>query len=162
MTEEEGLGSVQQPVLSVRAPVQVPVEAARAWFLSLEEHPDRYSFDTHQGFEFEQGGFGEQGARFSTRETFLCLTVELRFELVDVGEKTFSFRLVRPSALGVWGRFEIEEADGSQSLLSLHIGSETRLGHLLLRCYPLARVIHRQISAEVRHIRRSMERVYGG
>lgn len=161
VTEEEDLESVQKPVLSVQAPVRVPVEAAKDWFLSLEEHPERYSFDTHLGFEFEQGSFGQPGARFSTRETFLFLTIELLFELADVGERTFSFSLVRPSALGVWGRFEIEGADGDQSLLSLHIGSETRLGHLLLRCYLLARVIHRQISAEVRHIRRSMERVHG-
>ncbi|MGD2105751.1 MAG: hypothetical protein PVJ55_11645, partial [Anaerolineae bacterium] len=68
---------MREPVLSVQASVDVPTRAARDWFLSLEEHPERYGFDTHQGFQFVEGGFGEAGARFKTREKFLFLTLEL-------------------------------------------------------------------------------------
>lgn len=147
-------------ILSTEATVDVPLEAARDWFLSLEEHPERYTFDTHEGFDFKEGDFGEEGARFRTREKFLFLNLELLFELIEVRETAFWFQLHRPSWLEVWGRFEIQEQDGRQSVLSLHVGSETRFGQLLLRCYPLAAAVHRQIRAEVRHIKRSMERVH--
>lgn len=148
-------------ILHVETEIDVPLQAARSWFLSLEEHPDQYEFDTHEGFEFGSGGFGEEGARFKTRERFLFLKLELRFELTEVGEKAFSFWLIRPSWIRIWGRFEIEEEGEEQSCLSLRIGSETQVGQLLLRFYPVAAVLHRQIRDEVHHIKRSMERAYG-
>ncbi len=151
---------MRKAILSVQADADVPVEAARDWFLSLEDHPERYTFETHEGFEFEEGGFGEVGARFRTRETFLFLKLELLFELGKVEENAFWFWLLRPSSLGVWGGFEIEADGESQSALTLSIGSETRVGQLLLRFSPLATLVHGQISDEVQHIRRSMERVY--
>jgi hypothetical protein len=147
-------------ILSAQAKVDVPKQAARNWFLSLKEHPERYTFDTHQGFEFEGGGFGEVGARFRTRERFLFLKVELLFELAEVRETAFSFWLSRPSCIGVWGRFEIEGNKDGQSVLSLDVGSETRLGQLLLRFYPVAVAIHRQIRAEIHHVKGSMEQVH--
>lgn len=151
---------MRKAILKVHTEVGVPVEAAREWFLSLQEHPERYSFETHEGFEFEKGGFGEVGAQFKTRERFLFAKLGLLFELKDVRERTFSFRLIQPSHLGIWGRFEIHGNNGESSLW-LYIGSETRLGQLMLRCYPVAATIHRQIRDEVCHIRGSMERVYG-
>jgi hypothetical protein len=139
----------------------VSAEEARDWFFSLEEHPERYAFETHEGFEFESGGFGDVGARFRTRERFFFAKLELLFELKEVGERAFSFRLIRPSFLGIWGRFAID-GGGEQSSLSLQIGSESRAGQLLLRCYPVAVAVHRQICGEVRHIKQSMERFCGG
>jgi hypothetical protein len=150
---------VRKAILGVQTDVGVPIESAREWFLSLQDHPDRYAFETHEGFEFEEGGFGEVGARFKTRERFLFVKVALLFELKDVRQRAFLFRLIQPSFLGIWGRFQIEQDDG-QSCLVLAIGSETRVGQLMLRCYPVAAVIHRQIRAEVHHIKQSMERVY--
>ncbi len=151
---------VRKAILSVETVVDVPPAAARNWFLSLSEHPERYRFDTHQGFEFEQGRFGEVGARFRTRERFLCLSLELWFELVEVGEDVFAFRLIKPFSLGIWGRFEIDGREEAQSVLALRIGAETRGGQLFLRVYPVAAAIHRQICREVGHIRQSMERTY--
>ena len=150
---------MREPILGVRTDVAAPVEAVRDWFLSLQDHPERYAFETHGGFAFEKGGFGERGAEFTTRERFLLVTLELRFELTEVGERAFSFRLLRPAALEIWGRFEIEEAGPGRSFLALRIGSESRAGQLLLRCYPVAASIHRQICGEVRHIKRSVEAV---
>lgn len=152
---------MRKAILRVQSEVDVPVEAARDWFLSLEEHPGRYSFETHEGFSFEEGGFGEVGARFSTRERFFFLKLKLEFELQRVRKRAFSFRLIRPSFLGIWGRFDLDGIDG-KSCLSLEVGSETRVGQLMLRCYPVAVAIHRQIRCEVRHIARSMECVHGG
>lgn len=148
---------MRESILGVQTEVEAPVDDVRDWFLSLEEHPERYAFETHGGFSFEEGGFGEAGARFTTQEQFLVFPVELQFELTDVREKAFAFRLLRPSTLEIWGRFEIEQADAGQSLLALRIGSETRAGQLFLRCYPVAAAVHRQICGEVRHIKESVE-----
>ena len=148
---------MREPILGVRTEVSAPVDAVRGWFLSLKDHPERYAFETHGGFTFEEGGFGEPGARFTTREQFLFVPIELRFELTDVQESTFSFRLLRPAVLEIWGRFEIERAGAERSLLALRIGSETRAGQLFLRFYPVAAVVHRQICGEVRHIKQSIQ-----
>ena len=151
---------MRKAILTAQTEVDAPVEAARDWFLSLQEHPERYTFETHEGFQFEQGSFGEDGARFTTRERFFFLKLGLHFELTEVREASFRFSLARPSSIGVWGRFEIEEGNEAGSRLSLAIGSETRAGQLLLRCYPVAAAVYRQIHQEVRHIKRSMEKVY--
>lgn len=149
---------MRRPILGAQARVRVPLEEARDWFLSLKEHPERYEFDTHEGFKFVQGSFGEVGARFRTREKFLFVRIELLFELTAIRESAFRFRLVRPFS-GVWGRFDLEEMGDGETSLSLVVGSETRGGQLLLSCYPVAAVVHRQIQREVSHIKASMESV---
>ena len=151
---------MRKPILNAQAVVDVSVEQARHWFLSLEEHPERYQFDTHEGFEFVEGGFGEIGARFKTQERFFCLKLGLLFKLTAVGESEFWFSLIRPASLQVWGRFDISRGDEGRSLLCLAVGSETRLGQSLLHSFPVATAVHRQIHREVAHIKASMERVY--
>jgi len=151
---------VRRPVLSAQADVGVSVEEARDWFLSLKEHPERYQFDTHEGFQFVDGAFGEVGARFKTREAFLFIRIELLFELTKVSETAFWFRLVRPVSMEIWGRFDIAAAEDQGTRLSLDIGSDTKAGQLILRCYPVAAAVHRQIQREVRHIKQSMERTF--
>lgn len=151
---------MREPVLSAQIDVNVSVEQARDWFLSLKEHPERYQFDTHEGFQFVEGDFGEIGARFKTREKFLFMKLELLFELTEVRGSKFWFRLIRPLRMGIWGSFDIEGAGEQETRLSLDIGSETRAGQLMLRCYPVAVVVHRQIYREVSHIKRSMEQTF--
>lgn len=148
---------MSRPVLTAQALVHAPSDGVRRWFLSLQEEPERYQFDTHAGFEFVEGDFGEIGARFKTLEEFLFLRLELLFELTEVSESEFSFRLVRPMSLRIWGRFDIEGAGKQKTWLSLNIGSETRVGQLILRCYPVAAAVRRQIQREVRHIKTSIE-----
>lgn len=148
---------MREAILAVETEVDAPVAGVRDWFLSLEEYPERYAFETHQGFEFAEGGFGEPGARFSTRETFFFLKLRLRFELEAVEDRAFSFRLMRPACLKIWGQFGIEEAMEGRSVVGLRIGSETRLGQILLRFYPIAAAIHRQICGELGNIRASIE-----
>ncbi|MFO7742562.1 MAG: hypothetical protein R6X31_09650 [Anaerolineae bacterium] len=152
---------MRSPILTAQAVVDVPLDQAREWFLSLKEHPDRYQFDTHAGFEFVEGSFGEVGARFETQEKFLFFPLRFLFELTKVEESEFWFRLIRPLPMGIWGRFGIEEVGKGRTRLSLDIGSETGVGQLLLRWYPVGSLIRQQIHREVGHIRSSMERMSG-
>ncbi|MGD2144674.1 MAG: hypothetical protein PVF54_09385 [Anaerolineae bacterium] len=148
-------------ILDAQAVVDVSEDEARDWFLSLRDHPERYEFEAHGGFEFVEGSFGQPGARFRTRERFCFLRLELLFELTEVRQTEFWFRLARPSSMGVHGRFRLHGVDPGTTTLSLAIKAETRIGQLMLRCYPVAAAIHQQIQREVRHIRSSMENVYG-
>jgi len=138
--------------------VEVPPSEAKQWFMALEEHPERYQFDTHAGFRFESGNFGEPGALFRTRERFHGIRLTLHFKLTTIGEWHFRFRLLRPP-LPVWGTFVIAPLDEHTSL-TLEIGGASPLGRVILRL-PLVRgAIERQIRGEVEHIKASMERVY--
>lgn len=152
---------MKSPILAAHAVVDAPPEQARQWFLSLKERPERYQFDTHEGFEFVQGGFGEIGARFKTREEFLFLRLELLFELTAIRQSGFSFRPIRPASLGIWGRFRTEEIGEARTRLSLEIGSDRCVGRVMLRFFPVAAAIQRQIGNEVSHIKTSMERMPG-
>ena len=143
--------------LEAQTRVEVSQEAARRWFLDLKEHPERYQFETHAGFTFTQGDFGEVGARFETQERFYGLRLTLRFELTEVGETEVRFRVLRPPA-PVWGAFILEAEGPQQTLLTLRIGSDSQLGATFLNL-PLVRgAVQRQIQAEVDNIRDSMER----
>ena len=146
-------------MISAEKEVSVPVDGARDWFLSLEEHPERYRFATHEGIEFAGGNFGDVGARFKTRETFYFLKLELLFELVDVDESSFRFRLIRPAWMDVWGMFSVRESGPGSVVLRLEIGSNTRRGQRWLKLSPVAATIRRQIMGEVDHIGESMEKV---
>ena len=144
--------------ITAQAPVRVSVGRARRWFMELETHPERYRFETHAGFAFTQGGFGEIGAHFQTWERFFGLKLTLGFELTEVADTRFRFRLARPP-LPVWGAFTIEPVDGEMVELRLAIGGTSRLGNWFLRL-PLVRgAIGRQIRGEVEHIKASMEAV---
>jgi hypothetical protein len=151
---------MSEAVLRAETRVDVTLEQARAWFFSLKEHPERYQFATHEGFAFVQGDFGEVGARFRTRERFHFLKTELLFELTEIREHAFRFRVLRPGgSLRIWGTFGLE-ADGGAVRLSLEIGARTRAGQLLLRSPPVASAVGQQIEGEVENIKASMERVY--
>ena len=144
-------------IISAQRLVNVPLDRARAWFLSLRDHPERYRFATHDGIEFVQGNFGEVGSRFRTRESFYYLRLALHFELVEVNETSFRFQLVSPTWLHVWGAFTVRELSPEATSLHLGVGSTSRLGRLWLRFYPLTGAIRQQITQEVVHIKASME-----
>jgi len=148
-------------VISAEREVNVSVDRARDWFLSLEEHPERYRFATHEGIEFVGGNFGDVGARFRTREKFYFLKLELFFELADVDETSFRFRLMRPAWMNVWGMFSMRELSPGTVTLRLEIGSDTRRGQSWLKFSPAAAAIRQQITGEVDHIKESMETVMG-
>jgi hypothetical protein len=150
---------MESVVIKAGATVYVRIAQARQWFLELETHPERYQFETHAGFAFVQGGFGEIGARFQTWEQFYGLKLVLCFELTGAGDMHFRFRLVRP-ALPVWGAFVIEEMPSNNTSLSLEIGGTTRLGACFLWLPPVRGAVRRQIHGEVEHIKASMEAIY--
>ena len=150
---------MEPAVIKAEATVHVHIAQARQWFVELETYPERYQFETHAGFAFTEGNLGKIGARFQTREQFYGLKLALHFELTEVGDRHFRFRLIRP-ALPVWGAFVMEEAPGDNTTLSLRVGGTTRLDAWLLR-FPLVRdAVQRQIHGEIEHIKASMEAIY--
>jgi hypothetical protein len=148
-------------VISAEREVSVSVDRARDWFLSLEDHPERYRFATHQGIEFVGGNFGDVGARFKTREKFYFLSLDLLFELVDVDDTSFRLRLVRPAWMDVWGVFSMRELSPGRVSLRLEIGSDTRRGAAWLKFAPVTAAVRQQIRGEVDHIKESMESAWG-
>jgi hypothetical protein len=147
------------PVLRASVGIDASLERVREWFLSLDEHPERYEFGTHSGFVFTKGSFGDEGAQFETREQFAGVRIRLRFQLMDVDQRHFTFRLLEPP-LAVWGAFEMEPALDSGSRLSLLIDSESRWARGFLRLPLIHGAVLRQIQREVSHIKESLERLY--
>jgi hypothetical protein len=148
-------------IVQAAAQVNVSTTQARQWFLDLKTHPERYQFETHAGFAFTQGNFGEIGARFQTWERFHGLRANLHFELTQTGESHFHFRLLRPP-LPIWCAFRlIEETTDNTTNLHLEVGGTTSLGLWFLRLPLIKRTIQRQIQSEVDHIKASMEAVHG-
>jgi hypothetical protein len=146
----------EQPVLQAISDIEVSQQQARAWFLSLADHPERYTFDSHAGFTFTEGEFGEPGARFQTTERFQGLTVTLKFKLTDVAQDRFTFSLLAP-VRGIWGYFELQPAGAGATRLVLAIGSRRRLQRGLLKLPLIRRSVQQQIEGEVAHIKQSME-----
>jgi hypothetical protein len=148
---------LSENVISAEREVNTSVDRAREWFLSLKDHPERYRFGTHEGFEFVEGNFGDVGSRFKTREKFRFLNLELLFELVEVDDVSFRFQLISPAWIDVWGRFSMLELKPGIILLRIEIGSDTRRGETWLKFPPVAGAIREQITGEVEHIKESIE-----
>ena len=147
---------MQYMAIQAETAVNVSVAQARQWFLELETHPERYQFETHAGFAFSQGNFGEIGARFQTWEQFHGLKINLHFELTAASDHHFQFRLLRPP-LPIWGAFFIEKTSDNTTNLRLEVGGTTALGQCLLQLPLVQKTIQRQIQSEVEHIKASME-----
>ncbi|NLE45601.1 MAG: hypothetical protein GX620_12845 [Chloroflexi bacterium] len=145
------------PVLSACKTSAVSLAFAREWFLDLEQHPDRYRFASHAGFQFSDGGFGEVGAQFSTVERFLGVPIRLKFELTDVATDHFRFRLIRPP-FPVWGEFSLQEVATDHTAVVLSLGGARDLGRVFLRLPVVRKAITDQIQREVLHVKESMER----
>ena len=146
----------EHPIIRAATEVLVPSAEARCWFVDLETHPERYQFETHAGFAFGAGDFGEIGARFQTWEEFLGLTINLHFELTETSDSHFRFRLIRPP-LPIWGAFTIKERTGSSIDLGLEVGGTSRAGEWFLRLPIVRPVVQQQITSEIEHIKASME-----
>jgi hypothetical protein len=179
------VAGVRPFVLEAEANVRVGVAQARQWFLDLEAHPERYVQNTHAGFAFTQGGFGQTGSRFVTWERFYGLKLALHFELGEVGGQRFRFVLRRPP-LPIWGAFMIEALDrealdrealdrealdlegrekdtvrASECVrLALRLGGMASVGEWFLTCPLVRKAVERQIGYEVEHIKASMEALY--
>lgn len=153
------LDTQQPPSLLAEATVMVSPDQARAWFLSLADHPERYQFESHGGFTFTEGRFGDPGARFQTEEQFHGVRVTLKFELVDVSEQRFDFRVLSP-VRGIWGYFELRPDRAGGTRLRLGVGSDRPLQRRFLRLPLVSGAVQRQISQEVAHIKQSMESLY--
>ena len=147
---------MERAILTTQTTIQASIGQARRWFSELQTHPERYRFETHSGFAFTQGNFGEIGSHFQTQEQFCGLKLTLCFELTGVEDTHFRFRLTSPS-LPIWGAFTLEEAGDEATELRLSIGGTARLGKCFLRLPLIRGAIQRQIHSEVEHIKVSME-----
>lgn len=150
---------METEILEARARVGVDLERARQWFLDLKTHPERYAFETHEGFTFTRGDFGQTGAQFETREAFHGLRIRLRFELVELGAQSFRFRLLKPP-FPIWGAFVLEPVTAGEVVLRLVIGSAGPMGRLVLSFPPIRNAVLGQIRGEVEHIRDAIEATY--
>ncbi len=148
-----------RPGIVSRVSIKVSPAQARAWFLSLADHPERYRFDTHKGFSFSQGRIGEVGARFETEEIFSGLRLRLRFEVVRVTADQFCFVLLAPLS-AIWGRFRLTPQGTNQTELQLEVGSSHITRRLILTCPVVRTAIQHQIDRETAHIKGSMEAIY--
>jgi hypothetical protein len=150
---------LEHPIIQAATAVRVTSAEGRQWFLDLESHPERYQFETHAGFAFSRGNFGENGARFQTWERFLGLTINLHFELIETSNTQILFRLIRPP-LPIWCAFAVKEVTGDTIDLSLKVGGTSRAGEQLLRLPIVRGIIQRQITSEIEHIKTSMETLH--
>ena len=159
-SSERRLNLMNNPVLIAETRVNVPVDFATAWFLALADHPGRYAFESHAGFVFTQGEFGEPGARFQTEEGFAgFVKLVLKFELVEVEDHRFIFKVLSPTP-DIWGYFELEPTSQNTTHLRLAVGSDRSFRRRLLGL-PLVRgAIQHQIEGEVAHISKSMTSLY--
>ena len=146
-------------IIQAAAQVHVSAAQARQWFLDLETHPERYRFETHTGFAFTQGGFGQVGARFQTWEQFHGLRINLHFEITETSDAHFRFHLLRPP-LPIWCAFAIEKIADDVTNLRLEVGGTTSTGVQLLRLPLVIGAIQKQIQSEVDHIKASMGTAY--
>ena len=149
-------------MISAEEVINVSTEQARDWFFSLEEHPERYRFDTHNGIEFVHGSFGKVGSRFKSREKLSILKTELLFEVTKVGETWFRLKLINPSWADAWARFSMQELSPDSISLQIEIGSDTQRGRSWLKFAPVKNAIRKQITGEVAHIKEAMESEFGG
>ncbi len=146
----------RKPVLSAATEIPVGKDRVRAWFLSLADHPERYTFESHAGFTFTQGAFGEPGARFQTTERFQGISVTLKFELLEVQEDRFVFHLRKPMR-SIWGFFELTEgAQEKTTRLQLAVGSDRPLQRRFLQLPGVRGAVETQITREVANIKRSI------
>jgi hypothetical protein len=147
-----------QVVLSAETNIHVPVNFARSWFLELADHPERYSFESHAGFTFTQGEFGEPGAHFQTEERFAKIA-KLKFELTEVAEHRFTFKLRKPIR-HIWGYFSLDPGGRTNTRLRLAIGSDRQLQRKMLQIPPIRSAVQHQIEGEVANIANSMSTLY--
>jgi hypothetical protein len=151
---------MHDPVLIAATLVNVPVDFATAWFLALADHPERYAFESHAGFVFTQGEFGEPGARFQTEERFAgFVKLVLKFELAEVEDRRFVFDVLSPTR-DIWGYFELEPASRNSTHLRLAVGSHRSIQRRLLGLPLLRGALQHQIEGEVAHISNSMVSLY--
>ena len=148
-------------MISAEEVINVSTEQARDWFFSLEDHPERYRFGTHDGIEFVRGNFGEVGSRLITREKLSFLRLKFLFEVVEVGPSSFRLRLIKPGWVNAWVAFSTQELSPDSVSLQLEVGSYTGLGQRWLKFAPVKNAIHKQITGEVAHIKEAMESEFG-
>ena len=143
-------------LLTAKTDVNVNIEDVRHWFLGLKEHPEHYTFASHEGFYFTEGDFGEVGARFYTKERFSGILAKLSFSLTKVTDNSFTFELTKPIR-NVQGEYTLTERERDITTVSLSVFARTRQILRLFKIKPFSQAVENQINREVQHIKTKIE-----
>lgn len=143
-------------MMSAYTDVEVSIDDAIQWFLSLKDNPEHYTFATHQGFYFIEGDFGKTGALFYTKERFYGILLKLTFRLTQITPTSFTFDLVKP-VHGIKGKYALERRSDTITTITLSVYAQSNTARQLFKLRPFYIAIKNQISGEVQHVKRSME-----
>lgn len=129
-------------------------------FNYLENNPNKYSFDSHEGIFPVKGKFTEEGSIFKTKERFGFIPLTLTFETLGLDKNSFEFKLIKPCKnLDIIGEFKVKEEKKNKSKLFLTIYSENEyvFNHILLSIIfitPIRLLISKQLKKELRFIKK--------
>jgi hypothetical protein len=145
-------------VMTAKADIHVDINRARSWFLNLKDHPERYAFDSHEGFTFIDGDFGEVGAQFYTIEHFRGIRTKLTFTITEVTPSSFIFEVTKPLRK-IKGEFKLLELADDMTEITLSVFAPNNIIKRLFDVKPFYQAVYSQISGEVQHIKTSMENI---
>lgn len=141
-------------------------QEVKQWLKTLENDPKKYKFDTHQGFQLESGTLSKTGATFTTQEIFAGLKFSFNFQVTEVSQNKFEFKLIKPSwlaSLGIKGKFKTVPVSDQQTILQLIIFNKANdfftrvVAMLFLYLSPVRFLVANQINKEVRFVKNSIE-----
>lgn len=167
LDEERGLFRFMK--IRATALIEAGKDELLTWFDQIAAEPQQYQFKTHQGVSIESGSLTEPGSVFTTQEKFLGITLKLRFTVTAADPALgLEFKLITPglSWLGIRGRFDYQLLEPKLIRLDLTIFNHpsTFLKRIVSGAFylsPLRLLVARQISREVRFIRRGVEEFEG-
>ncbi len=163
--ENQGLYRFSQ--IQAKELIDAPVKQVEEWLRSLESNPEKYQFDTHQGVRVLSGKLSKVGAVFATKEKFLGMMMELKFQVVKVSKSEFEFVLISLGwlkKLGVRGKFVLVPVAVDQTVLQLIVFNKMDgfgkriMAMMLLYLSPVRFLVARQIGKEVRLVKREVEK----
>ena len=138
----------------------------KQWLKNLEKNPKKYNFDTHQGFQLKSGTLSEPTSVFKTQEIFAGLKFSFNFQVTEVSQNKFEFKLIKPSwlaSLGIKGKFKTVPVSDQQTILQLIIFNQANdyftrvVAMLFLYLSPVRFLIAKQINKEVKFVKSSIE-----
>ena len=143
-------------LLTAETDVHVNIDNVRQWFMGLKEHPEQYTFASHEGFFFTEGDFGEVGARFYTKERFSGLLAKLTFSLTEVTANSFTFELIKPLR-NIKGQYALAQREQNITTVTLSVYARTKNIIRLFDIKPFSQAVKNQINREVQHIKTKIE-----
>ena len=134
-------------IAEAHVPVNASPDVIAQWFRDLDEHPERYVFESHLNLELISGNWGEVSSVIQTTEDFGLQPVVLQFTFIAVDDHSFSLHLIDYPVI-------IHFSMHSSILTIRVVGSGW--GKILVL---VNSQIERQLSREIDHIKQSVETI---